>query len=121
MLNDKIKNSLYKAVEKYQHERHYLKDCRQDIARIIAIAKKIGFVVENRSKYDTKEICFLYNGQWYLEFYTREDEIHAQINEYELLTGQALIDYTEQQEAESKAEIEAERRMSLYNSGYRDF
>ena len=45
MLNNTIKNSLYKAVEKYQHERHYLKDCRQDIARIIAIAKKIGFVV----------------------------------------------------------------------------
>ena len=59
MLNDKIKNSLYKAVAKYQYERQYLSECRQEIAHIVTTAKKIGFVVEDRSKSGLKEICLL--------------------------------------------------------------
>lgn len=121
MLNDTIKNSLYKAVAKYHYEMHSLKESRQDIARIVAIAKKIGFVVEDRSKYGTKKITLLYKGQWYVSFWTENDTITADIDEYKLLTGQALKDYIEHEDAIAKAEIEADRRMSLYNSGYRDF
>lgn len=121
MLNDNIKNSLYKAVAKYHYEMHPLKECRQDVARIVAIAKKIGFVVENRSQYGTKKITLLYNGQWYINFWTEDDKITADIDEYKLLTGQALKDFTEHENAIAEAEIEADRKMSLYNSGYRDF
>ena len=121
MLNNQIKNSLYKAVSKYKHERQYLKDCRQDLGRIVAVAKGLGFEIKDQSKYGDKAFLLSYEGKGYVSFYIREDEVHASYSEYDLLTGQALIDYTEQQEAESKAEIEAERRMSLYNSGYRDF
>jgi len=121
MLNNEIKNSLYKAVSKYKHERQYLKDCRQDVAHIVAVAKKLGFIVKDQSKYGDKAFSLSYEGQGYVSFYIREDEVHASYSEYDLLTGQALQDFKEQDEAESKAEIEAERRMSLYNSGYRDF
>ena len=121
MLNDNIKNSLYNAVAKYHYELHPLKESRQDVARIVAIAKKIGFVVEDRSKYGTNRITLLYNGQWYVEFWTEDDKITATIDEYKLLTGQALKDFEEHENAVAKAEIEADRRMSLYNSGYRDF
>ena len=124
MLKDSIKNSLYSAVSKYQYEIIQLNDeTRADIKRIVSIAKKIGFTTECRSKNGLNQLILFYDGKWLVDFYSREGEntITVQLDEYELLTGKALEDYKEYQAAEAAAEIEADRKMSLYNSGYRDF
>lgn len=123
-LKDSIKTSLYNAVSKYQYEIIELNDeARADIKRIVSIAKQHGFTTECRNKNGLNELILFYNGKWLVDFYVRagENTVTAQLDEYELLTGKALDDFKSYQAAEAHAEMEADRKMSLYNSGYRNF
>ena len=123
-MNDKIKKSLYNAVAKYQHEFVELNAAsRKEIKNIVSVAKSLGFIIENRSKYGLNELILFYDGKWVVNFYNQEGDnhIHAHLDEYALLTGQALKDYIAHESAIAQAEIEADRRMSAFNSGYRDF
>ncbi|HSW76125.1 MAG TPA: hypothetical protein VLG50_03730 [Candidatus Saccharimonadales bacterium] len=124
MLTNAVKNSLYNAVSKYQYEIVELNDeARTDIKRIVSIAKKLGFTTECRNKNGLNELILFHSGKWIVNFYVRsgENTVTAQLDEYELLTGKALDDFKSYQAAEAHAEMEADRKMSLYNSGYRNF
>ena len=124
MLTNHIKKCLYNAVSKYKHEIIELnEETRNDVKKIVSVAKKLGFTTENRNKNGLNELILFYNGKWIINFYKLEGDsaIHAEIDEYELLTGQALKDHAAYEKAVAEAEIDADRRMSLYNSGYRDF